>query len=1376
MKYNKRVNMDQRILFRLTSNHLIVANTGKVFSKEGLKSLVYSDTSTKNSDEKTDPKSEHEAQNYVSEIVNKKCRTFKDDADEFFSAGGGEIRTTKDYEGRLFLELLQNAIDAGSETQIGNKGIGFRSVLNESDITEVHSGYFHVRWSKEDALKTLRKEGIATESDKIPILAFPTECSIDDEIQTLIGRDYQTVIKLSLTRKRRQAVEEEWEKVSNDPSILLFINNNIELQWERENSLKIQWNRYQEKEIVSVEIKENGTSAQTKHWRPFQSGGAVAAYIVDKNHLFQENKDENPLLYSFFPAALSPHPFSNLYLHHSEFDLQSNREAVNINEQCLNDISKAIVKAASSIENESDFLDLLKVNRRPQKQDKKTEIKIWEKVRSQIAKKEFKGIGGRRLDEIKSCLKNEDMPGSDENRWKIWEAFLATLKSTRPNGLSDLCVFQPGTENSQREKTLLLFNASSQFTKYDIRKLSWAPVESSDHAVSSSKIKVFLPSEKPIQRPPDDIEVRFLTSDFLEYFESKYGNVKRFLDVVLGVSEFSAIGVIEHCVLPKLETTQKYGASKELIEFLKALREVDTKEVKTPVDYFDWKNPVRSKLARNLYLKCQEKNWPVIHVYVDGKWTGNNFLENFYGANRGFLEFDPPENEDDRVSWEKFWKWLGVGWCPKVIPLLDDIVCKTQYQGLNWNDKTQIFEGNFFEGNAAPDKWPEYCKALMKKNSDIFDRTPRIKTNWTIDGGYKLLETQDAFHIIGSNWQVYEKWLSAMISYSNNMRLDNDDRKSDLRSYLHWLIQTTSWVPCDDDSCREGYNVFLKNSQVAKKIPHFVNVLSMPESDDNDRQEKYSLPEEFIKKCGIRSEWKEVEDSDWESWLRKASEMKTNKENNSDHCETIRLMYRALIDHRKMDEGNQWNKQPVQPIKNIRLWGIEYPGNKNEKWHLCDPESPPYFVNRGDLADIGLPGLYLFPVRLDGLSKKAKTHLGLFSLSDTLKGEPLYDGELCPQFTLKAGERINELVAYLLVDNKKKYSDKEFKKQINSLSVKQVNGLKVKFFIDGTDLSDPIYQEKYRRKNQDNSWTIFFDESGCSDAVRWEFFAETLLLSCGFDMDKEANVRDLLQYSSDELHGKMLRLGVAPETIEDLKRKKESNPKPEEIHIPPPQEEPDESADTTDPPDPPPPPCPPPITPPPGNPRARDNPPPTPPGGGDAPPNRPHPGKGMEAQHWLFSKVKKWCQHQEGMPPPLEEQQREDITIPLNPPIIIEVKRIKGKTVFWSQKQIAKAFLYKENGYPRKYAIALVYPNGGTNEVYWVINPLEQLQSISERKIQWRWKVEQGKNYDLGSWIEPEAPPQKKSDRYSAVISLDMGWIRKLPKGISQGLELIVND
>jgi len=163
---------------------------------------------------------------------------------------------------------------------------------------------------------------------------------------------------------------------------------------------------------------------------------------------------------------------------------------------------------------------------------------------------------------------------------------------------------------------------------------------------------------------------------------------------------------------------------------------------------------------------------------------------------------------------------------------------------------------------------------------------------------------------------------------------------------------------------------------------------------------------------------------------------------------------------------------------------------------------------------------------------------------------------------------------------------------------------------------------------------------------------------------------------------------------------------------------------------------------------------PPPPGGGNKSPNRPHPGKGMEAQHWLFNEVKKWCQDRD-LPTPFEEQEKEDITIPLNPSIIIEVKRIKGATVFWSQRQIEKAFLYKKEGYPQKYTIALINPNSGTNEVYWVINPLSQLQFVDGRKIQWSWLKQTGKNYDLGSWDQPETPPQKIADRYSAVIPLD---------------------
>lgn len=1404
--------MDQRILFRLTSTHLIVANTGKPFSKEGLKSIVYPYDSAKTSHKETFPDSEKQAQDYISEIIDKKCNTFKD-IDELVSARGRDRSTAGDYSERLLLELLQNAIDAGGYEQIGNKGIGFRSVLNGVNIIEIHSGFFHVRWSDEDAKNTLIRNQINIEYRKPPLLALPTWCKEKDaEVRTLLNEGYDTVIRLTLTEHGKNYVKEEWERFSNDPSILLFIKNRIEVLWDQSGRSKIQWlkNQDHEKKIISIEIKNGGFPSETKYWRRFESEEAIAAYKVDNDLLFQKNtnKDETPLLYSFFPAALSPHPFPNLYLHHSEFDLQSNRQAVNIDERCLKDLSEVIMMAASSMENETDFLDLLQVNSSIPKviistphQHKKNEIKIWERVRPELAKKKFKGLGDRRLSDIKSCPKNEDMPYSmrNENRWKIWEAFLSALKITRPNSLFDLPVLQPGTENKQREETLLKFNTNSPFGKKEIKEQTWAPVQSSNHAVDSSKVKIFLPCKGEILHSPDDIEVRFLTSNFLEAFESLDANAIPFLIKVLGVHEFSAIGVIEHCVLPVLEKAHNQEASKKLILFLKSLREADVKEAKTSVETFDWENAIRCDLVRNLFLKCQEKIWPVLHVYADQKWTGSKFLEHTYGATRGFIEMKPPEDLKERASWENFWKWLGVGWCPKIMPLLDDVVSKLEdYGGLKWNEREKIFQGTFFQRDEIPDNWHMYCNALLERtssipNSDInsiLNRTPRIKKNWTIDGGLQLLKKTGAFHIVGSNWSAYEKWMGTMISYSSNKQYDYDNRQTyknhNFPSYLLWLIQTISWIPCVDGSYHEGYRVFLKNSPVAKKIPQFVTVLRIPECDE--RQEKDSLPEGFIRKCGIRSGWKDVKDSDWKSWLKKASEMEVKGEKNNINREAIHLIYRSLIDHRKTDEGNQWKKQPVKPIKNIPLWGIEYPGSIDENWYLCNPASPPYFVDRGDLADMGLPGLYLFPVRLDGLFKKVSTHFGLSPLSDVLKGSPLDDGDLFPKFTLKAKERINELVAYLRMDNKK-YSDEELIKQINSLSVKQVNGLKVKFSIHGSDLGGPIYQVKFCRKNQDNSWTIFFDESGCSGAERWEIFAQTLLLSCGFDMDKEANVRDLLQYSSDELHGRMLRLGVAPETIEDLKRKKENDKIHDEIKRPPHQEESDGAPDLLNHP----------VTPSvqpstkgvdwdstknsTGNNVYHTK-------GGKREeiksnnefdgkeknnkaqivpsPSRSHPEEGMKAQKWLFGKIINWCKLK-GIDHPIWERDFVDITVPFKPPLLIEAKRIERPTVHWSNNQIQKAISTKNI-----YTIALLRPHANhAYEVFWVIDPIKTLKRLSDRHIEWIWRLKKGSDFEPRSWEKPGPPPVKEADTFNAVISFTDDWIETLPKGVEDGLNLI---
>jgi hypothetical protein len=117
--------MPQRILFRLTDSHLLVGNTGRAFSKEGFEAICYPATSTKRSTVFTHETMALEPKQWVDGLRTNRVETFNREPNALHSAGNLAQLTASDYAGRLFLEMLQNAIDAGRGEQIGYKGIGF---------------------------------------------------------------------------------------------------------------------------------------------------------------------------------------------------------------------------------------------------------------------------------------------------------------------------------------------------------------------------------------------------------------------------------------------------------------------------------------------------------------------------------------------------------------------------------------------------------------------------------------------------------------------------------------------------------------------------------------------------------------------------------------------------------------------------------------------------------------------------------------------------------------------------------------------------------------------------------------------------------------------------------------------------------------------------------------------------------------------------------------------------------------------------------------------------------------------------------------------------------------------------------------------------
>ena len=1372
--------MPQRILFRLTQDHLLVANTGKPFGERSLIAVCNSDSDKDANDPleivesgAPDPGS------WVSAIVERTRAAFEVKPELLRRLRRSENQTKDDYKDRVLLELLQNAIDAGRDSPIGNKGRGFRALLNIADEIEVDSGELHVRWSDADARNALG--ALAELANRLPVLDLPGFIQ-PSEVKSISSaghtEGYNTVIRLKLTDFGRAHILEEWRKFASDPSLLLFIDGEIEIRWEWEESRRT-WKRNQDGEIVSISVEDTAQHSKQHRWRTFKVNHARAAYALNEGGRFQQSGVSEPRLRSYFPANLSSHPFTNLFLHHGKFELQSNRESVRPNDDHLGELAQAILKAAQSAETQDDLLDLLQVGSFEDKDEARIEYELWKAAKTVLSDAVLPILGGRRLADIKTCPKDDALPHvwRGENRLKNWEAFLTALKQERPAGLNDLPVLKPGVENAQREATLLKLHPTSSFTSDQLRTLEWAPVEMPPEPVSSFTFKVFLPHKGEPFDSPSGFEVRFLSKAFLDACGT---GLESFLTETLGVLKFSALSVVEHAVLPALTANQTFEQKSDLIHFLRRLRDADQGESKKPVESFNWMEPVRRELIQKLHIRCQGRSWSVLQIYAGEKWTGSWFLEDTFSDQRGFLDIDPHADQEQRELEENFWKWLGVAWCPKVLPVLKDIVVEKQHgEGLAWVNAR--FQGQFFQMPHALEGWSEYCGALR---CDVrFTRWsyfPRLKANWTIDGGTSALAQVGAFGVIAKHWPTYRGWLRAKIGYSSNEQINRDNHQNgELPSHLAWLFQTTKLVPCAGDlHC--GCNVFQPSGPVAKELKAFVPRLELPENEADDTQ--MPLPPEFLNTCGIRNGWKEVNDYDWRLWLGKASQMQPNGSSGRQERDAMRGLYRVLLNHRKRKTGDRQYEEDAAPLDNIALWSIERGDHAQENWHLFAPnEAKPFFVDRPDVADVNLPGLRTFPVRLDGLAGKACQHLDLRPLSEALSGEPTEEGTEKLEFSNVTTDRLHELMAYLQLDGSQK-DDLELQLALESVTLRENNRLKVQFSVDDKPTGEPLLRSKFHKFDKETGrWTVFVNHD-CRDDERWEAFAEALLLSSGQDTNNALNVRELMRCKAEVLAERMIKLGVAPETAEALRNKRDERvEQPTSLPAPPSTKE----ETTTEEPQVPEqkPAVPPAIRPPsekgptltkgtPGSERSSgsssERRPRLPTDDQRSPSSRPHPEEGMSAQRWLFEGVKEWCdKHQQ--PEPVWELDHVDITIPLAPPFLIEAKRIDGSTIHWSRNQIEKAMAN-----PGRYVVALLRPNEVADgyEVFWVTEPLNDFLAL-QRHVEWTWQVQKGANFPDNSWDEPDNKPSKPANSFNAEITVDDPWLGDLPTGIEQLAQML---
>lgn len=311
---------------------------------------------------------------YIEKIKKDSIEIFKKDYARMIKEYKTETAITNDYNGRQLLELIQNADDAKSDiisitlnkekrtlsisnngepfvkegyrslmlsglsskikkTFIGNKGLGFRSIINWTESVRIHSNDLSVEFSdnirkstfiklySEDTIEKIRNEfSFSQTTIPFPFLAIP-------EIIDYSNGKFTTTIEIKY--KNRDWILKDIIKQVKElkPEVLLFLNNI--------NAIHFVGFDDDIEDIIVDEEKKIGKPLRiaNKEWIVFEKTGELAPEYQDENStekefyqvkiaIPQNSENNTDVLYTFFPTKVNlEFPF----VVHGTFDLDGSR-------------------------------------------------------------------------------------------------------------------------------------------------------------------------------------------------------------------------------------------------------------------------------------------------------------------------------------------------------------------------------------------------------------------------------------------------------------------------------------------------------------------------------------------------------------------------------------------------------------------------------------------------------------------------------------------------------------------------------------------------------------------------------------------------------------------------------------------------------------------------------------------------------------------------------------------------------------------------------------------------------------------------------------------------------------------------------------------
>jgi hypothetical protein len=350
----------------------------------------------------------------------------------------GEKGLTEAYNGRQLLEMLQNADDAQTDkillhldTEntiltianngvpfdikglgslmlannspknkrdfIGNKGLGFRSILNWVDVVKIKTTTCVLEFSKEIARgefeklipdSAIRQQIIENEKDlpkgdlPIAVLAIP------DFKENTEPQNWETIVELKYKKSEEEKILEQLKTITSE--VLLFLNHTTSIQivgaGEFDNELVL---------TPSRNLVEKTITVNDNTWNLFDSGEQSLPNTKEKFYKYKiawqnDLSDSETCFATYFPTQVVTHlP----YLIHATFDLDPSRNHLNKsddNEYILNQIAATLKDIASTEivnDNQPDWkaLDFLTVDGKSENKLLETFYKDIENAKYELA-------------------------------------------------------------------------------------------------------------------------------------------------------------------------------------------------------------------------------------------------------------------------------------------------------------------------------------------------------------------------------------------------------------------------------------------------------------------------------------------------------------------------------------------------------------------------------------------------------------------------------------------------------------------------------------------------------------------------------------------------------------------------------------------------------------------------------------------------------------------------------------------------------------------------------------------------------------------------------------------------------------------------------